>query len=62
MPEQHHESLEQETQEVRLAGDAVITSFFAGDKTKVRKATLAELELSVSKSPPAWDVVDGSLK
>jgi hypothetical protein len=54
--EQRHKFLEQKTDEVRLAGDAVIASFFASDKPKARKATLADVEHSVGKFPPDWDV------
>lgn len=54
--EQRHKFLEQKTDEVRLAGDAVIASFFAGDKLKARKAVLADVEHAVSKYPPDWDV------
>ena len=54
--EQRHKFLEQKTDEVRLAGDAVIASFFAGDKPKARKSVLAEIEHAIGKFPPDWDV------
>ncbi len=54
--EQRHKFLEQKTDEVRLAGDAVVASFFAGDRPKERKATLAAVEHAVGKFPPEWDV------
>lgn len=53
--EQRHRFLEQKTDEVRLAGDAVIASFFGGDKPKARKGTLASVEHAVGKIPPDWD-------
>jgi len=54
--EQRHRFLEQKTDEVRLVGDAVIGSYFTGEKPKARKATLAEVEHAVGKFPPDWDV------
>ena len=54
--EQRHKFLEQKTDEVRLAGDAVVGAFFAGDKPKGRKAILAEVEHAIGKFPPDWDV------
>ena len=54
--EQRHRFLEQKMDEVRLAGDAVVASFFAGDKPKSRKSALAAVEHAISKYPPDWDV------
>ena len=54
--EQRHKFLDQKTDEVRLAGDAVIAAYFVGDKPKARKASLASVEHAVGKLPPDWDV------
>ncbi|MCW8307625.1 N-6 DNA methylase [Acidiphilium sp. PA] len=54
--EQRHKFLEQKTDEVRLAGDAVIAAFFAGDKPKARRESLARVEHDVGKFPPDWDI------
>jgi len=58
--EQRHRSLEERTQDIRLMGDAVIATFFAEDKPRVRERKRAEVESWLGGFPVAWDKIAAS--
>jgi hypothetical protein len=59
--EARHRNLESEVSPIRVMGDAVISAFFAADKTKAREKARADVESQISSMPPRWDLLNAAV-
>ena len=58
--EARHRNLESEVLPIRVMGDAVVSGFFAADKTKAREKARADVESQMSGHPPRWDLLEAA--
>ena len=55
--EARHRDLESEVLPIRMMGDAVVSAFFAAEKTKAREKARADVESHISGMPPRWELL-----
>ena len=58
--EARNKHLETRLSPVRQMGDAVISAFFAANKSRAREKARAEVESHVSGMPPRWDLLEAA--
>jgi len=59
--EARHRNLESEVSPIRIMGDAVVSAFFAADKSKAREKARANVESHISGMPPRWDLLEAAV-
>jgi N-6 DNA Methylase len=58
--EARHRTLDSEMAPIRMMGDAVVSAFFAADKTKAREKARADVESHISGMSPRWDLLEAA--
>lgn len=58
--EARHRTLDSELAPIRMMGDAVVSAFFAADKTKAREKARADVESHISGMPSRWDLLEAA--